>query len=355
MLDNDNPRQPKETPALENHTLAIAGGLLAAAVLYKAPALLAKAESLPEISTALKPQTTAVNCLTSELRGLGLARRELPSFSSVKSTGRPDDIAEVKDHLPRPVNVAADSWLAKLYDSTKPALVRLHTIEGRQLGSGFFVDSKRGLLATNHHVIAGREEQNHLIYLADGKSYQARPVGIDPLADIAVLKVVGKPDQNFPALKLGNPLEIPSKRAAAMGYPMTGETMPVISPGSLSHLAYTGDSRLHFNMKSYFGNSGSPIVGRDGTVLAVLKTGVAAGEYSAPSTIGANVEHLRTLLKAIGNTAKDGPLALDTEILSQGRRIFNAEDIIALRNNPQKAEQLKRELAVRIVGRSTFK
>ena len=343
----------------ENHTLAIAAGLLAAAVLYKArpAALLQKAEaSLPEVSAALKEQTTQT-CMAETVGSGAYLRqvRRLPSFSSVKSRGRPDDLAEASDHLPRTINVDQNSWLAKLYDSTRASVVRLHSEEGRQLGTGFFVDGKRGLLATNHHVIAGREKQHHLIHLTDGTSYPARALGFDEVADIAVLKIVGKPAQNFQALKLGHPLEIQSKRAAAMGYPMTGENMPVISPGSLSHLAYTGDSRLHFNMKSYFGNSGSPIVGRDGTVLAVLKTGVDAGEYSAPSTIGANVEHLRTLLEAVGNRRiKDGPLALDTEILSQGRRMFSAEDIISLKDNSSQAGHLSRQLAVKIVGQTTL-
>jgi hypothetical protein len=103
-------------------------------------------------------------------------------------------------------------------------------------------------------------------------------------------------------------------------------------------------------MKTYFGNSGGPIVGNDGAAISLVKTGIEAGEYSAPDTIGANIEHLRSLLGVVRDReVAQGPLSIDSEILSSGRAMFSANDIFALRDNPALAAKLKSDLAVRIL------
>jgi hypothetical protein len=81
-----------------------------------------------------------------------------------------------------------------------------------------------------------------------------------------------------------------------------------------------------------------------------VKTGIEAGEYSAPDTIGANIEHLRSLLGVVRDReVAQGPLSIDSEILSSGRAMFSANDIFALRDNPALAAKLKSDLAVRIL------
>ncbi len=54
-------------------------------------------------------------------------------------------------------------------------------------GSGVVVDSDRGYIVTNDHVIAGADEIS--IGLADGRALRAELVGRDPQVDLAVLKV----------------------------------------------------------------------------------------------------------------------------------------------------------------------
>ena len=55
------------------------------------------------------------------------------------------------------------------------------------LGSGVIVDSKRGLVLTNNHVIANAIQIT--VTLRDGRQLEAEIVGADPETDIAVLKM----------------------------------------------------------------------------------------------------------------------------------------------------------------------
>lgn len=275
-----------------------------------------------------------------------LAKIELPAFASVKPIG---ESAKAGENIPGLVKVASDSWLARIYESSKSSVVRVHSGDGQALGSGFFVDSDKRLLATSYHVVAGLEHNKQVIRLFGGRSYEASVIAIDQGADLAVLKIAGNPAFRFDALKLGTPLQAESKRAAAIGYPMHAE-LPVISPGSLNYLAYTGQSRIGFTMKTYHGNSGGPIVGRDGSVLAVLTNGIEAGSHSAPMTTGYNVEHLRTLVNlARHREIKDGVLSIDTEILAQGRKMISSEDLRALQTAPDTMATLKQRLSVKVL------
>lgn len=64
------------------------------------------------------------------------------------------------------------------------------------LGSGVIVDAKRGLVLTNHHVIANAHQIT--VTLTDGRHLEAEIVGTDPQTDVAVIKV---PADNLTAVK----------------------------------------------------------------------------------------------------------------------------------------------------------
>ncbi|HTP78016.1 MAG TPA: DegQ family serine endoprotease [Rhizomicrobium sp.] len=70
-------------------------------------------------------------------------------------------------------------------------------------GSGFIID-KSGLIVTNNHVI----ENSHKITvkLPDGRSFEAKLIGTDPLTDIALLKV--KADKPLPTVEFGDDRQI---------------------------------------------------------------------------------------------------------------------------------------------------
>ena len=61
-------------------------------------------------------------------------------------------------------------------------------------GSGFFID-RDGHIVTNNHVVADADEVR--VRLADGEELEAEVIGVDPLTDLAVLKVEAKRNQPF--------------------------------------------------------------------------------------------------------------------------------------------------------------
>jgi S1-C subfamily serine protease len=310
----------------------------------------------------------AATTATEDLATISRARVEtvrIPSFNSVRPTGRADGVlSELEEkaltgaeNTPKMIGVKSDSWLARIYEETRPAVVGIERQPGKHAGTGFFVDSDKRLLATAHHVVAGLEDATHTVRLHTGEALPARVIGFDEDADVAVLKLAGKVSGNearqFQTLRLGTPLDLESKRAAAIGLPQGNDATAVISPGAFKSAAYTSQSRLHFSMKTFFGNSGGPIVGRDGSAISLVKNGVEAGEHSGPDTIGANIEHLRSLLSVVRDREiSHGPLAVESEILSRGRAMLSPKDIFALRDNPELAAKIKTELSVKLLPRS---
>ena len=59
--------------------------------------------------------------------------------------------------------------------------------EVKSLGSGVIIDEDAGYIVTNFHVIDGADEIS--ITLHDGRQLEAKIIGSDPEADIAILKV----------------------------------------------------------------------------------------------------------------------------------------------------------------------
>ncbi len=71
----------------------------------------------------------------------------------------------------------------------------------QSLGSGVIVDGERGLVLTNHHVIAGAEDI--LVTLQDGRTLPARFVGSDPETDLALIRVAAENLKELPLADSG--------------------------------------------------------------------------------------------------------------------------------------------------------
>ncbi|HBT77921.1 MAG TPA: serine protease, partial [Planctomycetaceae bacterium] len=62
-------------------------------------------------------------------------------------------------------------------------------------GSGIVID-KAGHILTNFHVVEDATKVE--VTLFNGKSYEAKKIGVDPITDIAVLKVDATPEELYP-------------------------------------------------------------------------------------------------------------------------------------------------------------
>ena len=67
------------------------------------------------------------------------------------------------------------------------------------LGSGVIIDSEKGYIVTNNHVVEDADELK--ITMGDRREFDGKVVGTDPQTDIAVVKIEGK---NLPSAKLGD-------------------------------------------------------------------------------------------------------------------------------------------------------
>ena len=120
-----------------------------------------------------------------------LVERVSPAVVSVtaeeiESTASP---AALPDNMPDPFK-----QFFKQFNQGRPQVQR-----AMSMGSGFIID-KSGLIVTNNHVIDGSKKIK--VKLPDGRSYDAKLVGVDPATDVALIKIHA--DKPLPTVEFGN-------------------------------------------------------------------------------------------------------------------------------------------------------
>jgi serine protease DegS len=136
------------------------------------------------------------------------------------------------------------------------------------LGSGVVVDG-RGLILTNHHVIAGADEIQAV--LSDGRSLQAEILGSDPESDLALLRTA---EDDLPAIGIGDSEALRvGDVVLAIGNPFgVGQTV------TMGIVSATGRSRLGINAYENFiqtdaainpGNSGGALINARGELVGI--------------------------------------------------------------------------------------
>jgi serine protease Do len=179
------------------------------------------------------------------------------------------------------------------------------TREANSLGSGFII-SPDGYLVTNNHVITGRGGSEVVdkitVTLSDRREFEARVIGRDPLADLAVLKINAT---GLPYVRFGNSQSVRvGDWVVAIGNPFgLGGT---VTAGIVSALhrnigASQYERYIQTDASINQGNSGGPLFDLDGNVVGVntaifSPTGGNVGlGFAIPAEIAAPViEQLRT-------------------------------------------------------------
>ncbi len=141
----------------------------------------------------------------------------------------------------------------------------------RGTGSGFILSSD-GQLLTNAHVVDGADVVR--VTLKDGRTFDGKVVGADPLTDVAVVKIDA---QDLPAVQLGNSENlVPGQWAIAIGNPLGLDntvTVGIISAtGRSSSEVGIPDKRVRFLQTDAAinpGNSGGPLLNDRGEVIGV--------------------------------------------------------------------------------------
>jgi S1-C subfamily serine protease len=141
----------------------------------------------------------------------------------------------------------------------------------RGTGSGFVLTSD-GRLVTNAHVVEGTDTVE--VTLKDGRTFEGRVVGVDPVTDVAAVKINTK---DLPTVVLGKSgTLIPGQWAIAIGNPLGLDntvTAGIISAmGRSSSQVGVPDKRVSFIQTDAAinpGNSGGPLLNDRGEVIGI--------------------------------------------------------------------------------------
>jgi serine protease Do len=198
---------PKPNP-LKRHSRAIAMGTAAAIVLVGLSAFafvpgvrpVSTADTAPRIMAAADPapRSTAPRMLENgaPFSFADLVERVSPAVVTITAE-TVDNTPANTDALPAPFRDFFNQ-----YGQGQGGAPRAPR-KAISAGSGFIIDHA-GFVVTNNHVI----ENSHKITvkLPDGRSFDAKLVGTDPLTDIALLKI--KSDKSLPTVEFGDDRQV---------------------------------------------------------------------------------------------------------------------------------------------------
>ncbi len=136
-------------------------------------------------------------------------------------------------------------------------------------GSGVIIDGAKGTVVTNNHVVDGADEVK--VILNDGRSYNAKVVGTDPEADIAVLDIDA---DNLSAIRISDSERVEvGDFVVAIGNPFgLGQT---VTTGVVSAIGRTGlgiegyENFIQTDASINPGNSGGALVNLRGELVGI--------------------------------------------------------------------------------------
>lgn len=139
----------------------------------------------------------------------------------------------------------------------------------RGKGSGFIVN-RNGYILTNNHVVEGADKIT--VTLKDGRTFEAKKIGLDPTFDLAVIQI---DSDNLPYLPLGDSDKSDvGEWVVAIGNPLGFEnsvTAGVISAKNrtLSAPDVNFQGFLQTDAAINPGNSGGPLIDMNGNVIGI--------------------------------------------------------------------------------------
>ena len=186
------------------------------------------------------------------------------------------------------VNVLESSAVIDTVKKVNPAVVSITgvtqqlsyfggTTESKSAGTGFIVKSD-GLIVTNKHVVSDLSTK-YTVYTSDGKYFDAEVKAVDPVFDIAIIKVEAT---NLPVVELSSTETLqPGQTAIAIGNALgqyqNSVTVGVIS--AIGRVIQAGDSTgtstenldnvIQTDAAINPGNSGGPLLNIAGQVIGV--------------------------------------------------------------------------------------
>ena len=178
---------------------------------------------------------------------------------------------------------ASKNWLSRSFK--KKYLVE-------SLGSGVIYDS-RGYILTNYHVI--EDAKDIMVKLMDQREFSAKVVGVDPLTDLAVLKIFSFSSFPVPTFASSKNLGV-GEWVMAIGNPYGLDGTVTVGVISGTHRSDLGiamfENFLQTDASINPGNSGGPLIDLDGNVIgintAIAEIGAGVG-FAIPMEMAAKI------------------------------------------------------------------
>lgn len=188
-----------------------------------------------------------------------------------------------------------DAPVEKLVHEVGEAVVEIRSKTG--LGSGFLIHPD-GFVVTNHHVISGETRFTVTLFRREAGTLSkvlfrnVRIVAMDPVRDLALLKIDDSVDHPFRYVTIGDSDNInPGQGVFAVGSPLGLER--TVSQGIISlpnRLMESGLLFIQTTAQINPGNSGGPLFNLSGEVIGVndrkiASVGVEGVGFAIPSTV----------------------------------------------------------------------
>src|ERR1051326_7096125 len=208
--------------------------------------------------------------------------------------GRNTSVASVGSPSPTPSTSQAgsnqDAVRVNVVAQFRPSVVQINvtTQEGKgSLGSGTIIDS-RGYIVTNDHVVTGARSLQ--IELFDGEKLPATLIGLDPLDDLAVVKIT--PPAHMAVASLGDSSHLQvGQTVLAIGNPL-GITQTVTSGivSALNRNVPEGEgggiifNAIQMDAPINPGNSGGALVDLQGDLIGIPTLTIVNPSFNTPAS-----------------------------------------------------------------------
>jgi serine protease Do len=234
-------------------------------------------------------------------------KRWLPAVAAAVILALPACTRTVVREVPvaSPASVSSTSigedQVVSLVEQVSPAVVNVTTStmdpgsfggDGRGAGTGFIVRPD-GIVVTNYHVVERAQQITVITPGPDSQKFEARVIGGDEAADLAVLKIDA---QDLPTIPLGSSADLKlGQSVVAIGYALALEGGPTVTEGIVSALGRSvrvNDPRCQVcenGIRTYSdaiqtdaainpGNSGGPLLNLTGEVVGINTAGTTSAE-----------------------------------------------------------------------------
>lgn len=206
--------------------------------------------------------------LISDYLATELADFLVEEFIASQTGETPEQVRERLSRQPTPTPTAMPtatplpSTVTEVVKNAEKAVVLVESSGG--LGTGFIIDAG-GRLITNAHVVA--RDSRVLIQMHDETIYVADVLGIDEIADLAVVQL--PPGRLLHPVPLGDSsLAEVGDEVVAMGYPLGFKT---VTTGivSATNVTFGGVEHIQTDSAINPGNSGGPLLNSVGHVIGI--------------------------------------------------------------------------------------